>query len=107
MKRSTVAVVAAIVCSAVLSIAGCGGNSSVTKDEWKARVQKNFPGFMRMVEYPDKATFISVMGKPDRTQTVGGNPYWYYQCADGMIQIQFCAVPGKENMLVLSAMNDY
>lgn len=34
-----------------------------------------------------KTKIESVSGrKPDRTQTIGGKNYWYFDCADGMVQ---------------------
>lgn len=106
-RRKSILTVAAIVCGMALGLVGCGGGSSATKEEWKAKVEKNFPGFLQATVYPEKTKFTSVMGKPARTQTVGGDIYWYYNCSDGILQMQLAVVPGKENILVLSALNDY
>lgn len=105
-KRVFLTKMGVIICGLVLGLAGCGG-SSVTKEQWKAQVEKGFPGFLLMSEYPDKTKFTAAMGKPDHTQSVGGDVYWYYRCSDGMIQLKLAVVPGRENILVLSAINDY
>jgi hypothetical protein len=104
--RSVSVTLTVVVCGLFLGLVGCG-SSSMTKDEWKAKVEKDFPGFLVADKYPEKAKFTSAMGKPARTQTVGGDLYWYYRCSDGMIQIKLAVVPGRENIMVLSAINDY
>lgn len=106
MKGVSTTVVAAV-CGLFLGLVGCGGNSSMTKEEWKAKVDKDLPGFLVANSYPEKSKFTSAMGKPERTQTVGGDQYWYYRCSDGLIQMQLTVVPGRENVMVLSAINDY
>lgn len=98
---------AVVFCIGLLATTGCSGGHATTKDQWKAQVEKSFPGFLQMSEYPDKAKFADAMGKPDKTQSVGGDLYWYYRCSDGMIQLKLAVVPGRENVLVLSAINDY
>lgn len=107
MKISKGLCLAVMFCIALLTAAGCGGGHATTKDQWKSRVEANFPGFLKMSEYPDKAKFTAAMGRPDKTQSLGGDVYWYYRCSDGMVQLKLAVVPGRENLMVLSAFNDY
>ena len=106
MKSYKHAYLTALICGCLLATTGCGG-PSITKDQWKDKVEKSFPGFLLMSEYPDKTKFTAALGKPDRTQSVGGDVYWYYRCSDGMVQMKLAVVPGREKILVLSAINDY
>lgn len=94
-------------CIGLLATTGCSGGHATTKDQWKAQVEKGFPGFLQMSEYPDKSEFTAAMGRPDKTQSLGGDVHWYYRCSDGMVQLKLAVVPGRENLMVLSAFNDY
>jgi hypothetical protein len=71
-----------------------------TKDAFRARWEKVhqepdgkvFTPMKGMIWLTDaaavKAKIESVSGrKPNRTQTIGGRNYWYYECADGLIQL--------------------
>lgn len=107
MKVGKIACLTAMFCGLLLVALGCGSGRSMSKEQWKAQVTKSFPGFLQMGEYPDKAKFTAALGKPDRTQSLGGDVYWYYRCSDGMIQLKLAVVPGRENLMVLSAFNDY
>lgn len=107
MCRVSIVLVVVVVLGMGFGLLGCGGGPSLSKDAWKAKVEKSFPGFSQGFEYPDKAAFTAAMGKPDRTQTVDGDLFWYYRCSDGMIQMQLAVAPGKENLMILSEMNDY
>lgn len=48
------------------------------------------------------------VGKPSRTQFVGGvnRAYWYYDCADGVLQLEFIAT-SSENLMYLKEINEY
>lgn len=89
----------------------------LTKDEWKAKAYAYFrssgeyEGQGHMVTPTllwgiDGEVFKRVMGNPDRTQTIGGNMYWYYTCRDGMIQLVLENREGVDNLLV-GDINDY
>jgi len=83
-------------------MAGCNGGGGTgqatesakpTKAEWKAKFGEKF-GFsakMGIVENLKPDQFKSVMGAPDRTQTIGDDAFWYYECSDGMIQLELYA----------------
>ena len=89
----------------------------MTKDEWKT---KAYAYFKSSGEYEgqghmlnptllwgiDGEVFKRVMGKPDRTQTIGSNMYWYYTCRDGVIQLVLENREGLDNLLV-GDVNDY
>lgn len=32
--------------------------------------------------------FQQIMGKPNRSQTVGDYVFWYYECSDGTIRLE-------------------
>ena len=47
------------------------------------------------------------MGKPNRTQTVGDQAYWYYQCTDGTIQLVMNVLNLQMAGLIQADVNDY
>ena len=62
--------------------------SRLTKAQWKDKAIQAF-GWMTIIPLSAPAArFQQVMGKPNRTQTVGNETYWYYECSDGMIQME-------------------
>lgn len=60
-----------------------------TKADWLQKADEEF-GIVRFGSGPVTADrFVRVMGKPDRTQSIGPyDGYWYYECRDGVIQIE-------------------
>jgi hypothetical protein len=60
-----------------------------------------------------KDEFVKIMGKPDKTQKVGGDTYWYYSCSDGQIQMVLASgnlTPAYGEIVVLSnsdGINEY
>jgi len=59
----------------------------LTKVQWKDKMARNFRWYPGTPVIGAANQFQQVMGKPDRTQTVGDEAYWYYQCSDGTIQL--------------------
>ena len=47
------------------------------------------------------------MGKPDHTQTVGDQEVWYYDCADGTIQVTIDAGMLQMAGILNGQVNDY
>jgi len=85
-------------------IAGCqwtqnqsGGTPAATKlptkAEWLAKLASRYGQYAQMrIIYDWRANdFKSFMGEPDRTQTLGDHAFWYYDCADGVIQLSMFA----------------
>ena len=83
-----------------------------TKSEFKrtfySSIHEALPGVVS-----EKAV-IKTYGNPVRTQTIGDDAYWYWQCTDGMIQMvivagnpQALAVSIGEGNILVKALNDY
>jgi len=51
--------------------------------------------------------FKSVMGEPSSTQTINGYAYWYYNCADGVIQVKMIDPAMSGGTLAIDSINDY
>ncbi len=58
-------------------------STTMTKDEWKKAYYSRFPAGSIVTV----AKFKNSFGTPSRTQTVGQEAYWYYECSDGTIQV--------------------
>lgn len=98
-------------------MAGCNGGSGTgqstesakpTKAEWKEKLGSKF-GFsakMGIIENLKSDQFKSVMGAPARTQTIGDDAFWYYECSDGMIQLELYA-PNLAVGMMQGKVNDY
>jgi hypothetical protein len=65
----------------------------MTKAEWLSKLAGRYGQYAQMrIIYSWKASdFKSFMGEPDSTQTVGDQAFWYYECADGSIQLSMNA----------------
>ena len=70
--------------------------------------------FAQQPESKPRAKLYSVLGHPDRTQTVELSSYWYWVCKDGQMQL---VIHGYKNsnteaqhgkgQLVIDQVNDY
>lgn len=76
------------------SIGGGGGISlstfgRPTKEAWMKKLaqQEFYHDIARQIAGVEKDAFIRIMGKPDKTQVVGDQLIWYYDCSDGQIQL--------------------
>ena len=58
-------------------------SKTMTKAEWKKAYYSRFPAGSIVTVVKFKAAF----GEPPRTQTVEQEAYWYFECADGTIQV--------------------
>jgi hypothetical protein len=69
--------------------AGENPSPVLTKAEWKAKLAEHNQFFRQTgsIVTMERDEFVNLMGTPDRTATHDGHVYWYYKCADGMIQI--------------------
>jgi hypothetical protein len=105
--KITIIAVSLILCWLVFGGGNSGSSRSMTKEEWKEKVNKKFPGFLMQDSFPNRNKFMSVIGKPTRTQSVNGEPFWYYQCSDGMIQMQLCWAGPDQDGMALSCINEY
>ena len=60
-----------------------------TKEEWMEKVKRNqfYNDYQRQILGIKKDAFVKVMGKPAKTQAVGKQLMWYFECSDGQIQM--------------------
>src|SRR4051812_10290804 len=83
----------------IVGLAGCGeaasgpqsaGSGKPSKAEWRKKLENKFgqTAAMGIIDNIKPDQFKSAMGSPDRTQTIGDDAYWYYECADGTIQLE-------------------
>ena len=79
-----------------------------SKAEWRAKVVNHYGQTAQLnIVYSWKPTeFKSLMGEPESTQTIGDQAYWYYQCSDGMIQLELYA-PNLAVGVMQGKINDY
>jgi hypothetical protein len=107
MKRLLIAL--AVGLFTVSAFAAC----PFSKDEWRTKVaslQQNpneLLGAGIIAQMP-KAALIAAVGKPDRTQRIEGQQFWYWDCTDGMIQIvgsSYTDFVGRE--FINGKVNDY
>lgn len=120
-RTSSLAMVVLSAAVLLAGLVGCakggGGSSSTaessaakksTKAEWKAKFGSKFgqTAQMGIVENLKPDQFKSVMGSPDRTQTIGDDAFWYYECSDGMIQLELFA-PNLAVGMMQGKINDY
>lgn len=96
------------------SLLGCdqGGQSFTakkpTKAQWRAKFGSHFGQIAQMgiVDNLKPAQFKAVMGEPKSTQTIGDQAYWYYECSDGMIQLELYA-PNLAVGMMQGKVNDF
>ena len=51
--------------------------------------------------------FIKLMGKPDRTQSIGKEKYLYYSCIDGYLQVMIELYMYDHNFMIGAQINEY
>jgi len=78
-----------------------------TKEGWKAKLGAkhqlfNISGAIQM----PKIDFLQSMGEPDKTQTIEGQTFWYYECRDGLIQLNLNE-SGLKAGIVQGNVNDF
>lgn len=87
-------------------------SSTLTKEEWKAQAIKALPDMLGSISSGNisckSSDFYRMMGKPERSQSIGENTYLYYRCSDGVLQL----VCWKQNLeqigeLATTEINDY
>ena len=88
-----------------LLLSACPGVAEWICWELKANYRMSANQITEEVE-PD--ALVALMGKPDRTATLGRMTYWFYNCRDGQIMMQFesetFAVFGR---IIAAEINDY
>ena len=93
-------------------LSGCSGGAPAapkpTKAEWRAKLASHYGQVAQLgiINNLQPAQFKSVMGEPGRTQTIGEQAYWYYQCSDGTIQLELYA-PNLAVGVMQGKINDY
>ena len=71
-------------------LTSCGEATSTkpTKQQWKATLAEKSELFKNGgVIHMKRDEFIGLFGDPAKTQTVGNETYWYYECKDGTMQL--------------------
>jgi hypothetical protein len=78
----------------------------VTKAQWR---QKALPFYNPGggIKLTTTANFKKVMGEPSSTQTIEGHSYWYFDCADGTIQVVLIDPALSGGTLAIDSINDY
>ncbi len=85
---------------------GPSAQGTLTKAEWRSKLRNNFPGFGNN-QIVMATTFKSAMGEPARTQSLGNQAYWYYDCSDGGIQVVLDDPNTFGNMACIKNVNEY
>ena len=82
--------------------------AATTKDAWMTILVSHYGQIAKMhvIGAWNAAQFKTFMGEPDRTETVGDQAYWYYDCSDGTIQLVMNA-PNLSVGLMEGNINDY
>jgi len=81
--------------------------SSPTKQEWLSdfsQAGQILPGGSIMF---NRHRLYDVLGEPDRTQSLGDTVYLYYECSDGMIQIETSQFMLNSSSTVTGRINTY
>ena len=76
-----------------------GQSGGLSKTAWRQRVKDN------RIELA--AGLKQVFGEPERSQTVGDQTFWYYQCSDGTIQVVLTAYQILKGSAPIDQINDY
>jgi hypothetical protein len=94
--------------AAARSALGSAESKKMTKAEWLSKLATHYGRYaqMRIVYSWKPSEFKSLMGEPDSTQTVGDQSFWYYECADGSIQLSMNA-PNLSVGVMQGQINDY
>ncbi len=99
-----------------ISHASQSSRKTLSKEEWRKIFLQHFqyePSNNQIYgttgedhHLPGVPDLIKAMGKPNRTQTISGQRYWYYTCSDGEIQL---IMTGADDSWPLQGtqMNDY
>ncbi len=84
--------------------------SRMTKEQFRSKFDALKGGY-RYGGVVDENDLIQAMGKPSRTQTLGNDTYWYWQCQDGTIQIVILHYKNLayygEGEIMVTHINDY
>ena len=115
MKRVISALVLVALASSVLILAGCGGHGSMTKEQWRAKLNEHYEISVNKVwgsksapgKLPSAKIFQQIMGKPSRTQVVGEETLWYYECSDGQFQIVIKSGALESDNIYSGQVNEY
>jgi hypothetical protein len=80
--------------------------AGITKAAWR---QKALPFYNPGggIKLTTVANFKKVVGEPSSTQTIDGHAYWYYDCADGMVQVVLIDPALSGGTLAIDSINDY
>jgi hypothetical protein len=82
--------------------AAAAASEDLTREEFRARVHAlGIAGFKAEDLY-------AAVGRPARTQSLGGQRYWYWQCRDGTIQmLLLIGVDNRGDRIYVQKINEY
>jgi hypothetical protein len=108
-------IISIFIIGTIAHFAGCDENSpaltaenhpGITKAEWRQKAVPFYnPG--GGIKLTTVANFKNVMGEPASTQTIEGHAYWYYDCADGTVQVVMIDPALSGGTLAIDSINDY
>jgi hypothetical protein len=104
--------------ASALSRSGLPSQARPSKEQWRNRLRESHLDFRiglhgSPANYTDyggtcnTSDFVARMGRPDRTQTVGEQAFWYYDCKDGVIQMSLSAYELDQGIVIANHINDY
>jgi hypothetical protein len=87
----------------------------MTKEQWKDKLSQHFNVVVNQIQALKTApgmpwsakTFQQIMGKPDRTQVLGDDTYWYYNCRDGEFQLVIGSIWLYKDTIFGAQINEY
>jgi hypothetical protein len=83
------------------------GSHILTKAEWRQKALPYYNPNGGGRKLTTATEFKSVMGEPSSTQTIDGYAFWYYDCADGTIQVKMIDPAMSGGTLAIETINDY
>ena len=97
----------------IAQIGGCdkttdsqGGTHLLTKAQWRQKALPYYNPYGGSRRRTTVAEFKSVMGEPARTQALDGYAFWYYDCADGTIQVKLIDPAMSGGEMAIETIND-
>ena len=79
-----------------------------TKSQWREKLNAHYGQLaqLNVIAYAKTAEFKKFMGSPDRTETIGDEADWYYECSDGTVQLSLNA-PNLAFGIMQGKINDF
>lgn len=81
-------------------------STSVTRASWRKLVAPFNASEGGATLLSEKA-FKSKFGQPTKTQRLGDEAFWYYQCSDGLLQVVVAAPFLQQQGVIINSINEY